>query len=276
MESQTQLHSYLQELCLPHVRECYPEVARQAIAEGLSYEQFLLEVVAREVQSRRQHRIERLRHESRLPSAKTLARFDQSRLPGRVRQQVAVLREGGFLDRRENVLAFGNPGSGKTHLLCGVCHELVEHGRRVLYTTCSLLVQELLIAKRDLKLASLLKRLGKYEGLLIDDLGYVQQSREEMEVLFTLLSERYERASVLITSNLPFSGWDVIFKDPMTTAAAIDRLVHHSVILELNVPSYRMEQAKEQSQVQAEARRGEASGEGGGIGVVAAGPPAVT
>ena len=112
------------------------------------------------------------------------------------------------------------------------------------FSTCSLLVQELLTAKRDLKLSRMIKKLARYEAILIDDLGYVQQSREEMEVLFTLLAERYERGSVMITSNLPFSKWEAIFKDPMTTAAAIDRLVHHSVILELNIPSYRMEQAK--------------------------------
>jgi DNA replication protein DnaC len=268
MESMAPLAGYLQELGLSQVRECYPEVARQAIAEGLSYEQFLLEVVAREATARRQQRIERLFSESRLPRAKSLASFDQTRLPPRVRQQMAVLREGSFLDRRENVLAFGNPGSGKTHLLCGLCHDMVEQGRRVLYRTCSLLVQELLIAKRDLKLASVLKRLGKYEGLLIDDLGYVQQSREEMEVLFTLLADRYERASVLITSNLPFSGWEAIFKDPMTTAAAIDRLVHHSVILELNVPSYRMEKARKQSERDAAGSRGASAEE-------AAAPPSV-
>ena len=120
----------------------------------------------------------------------------------------------------------------------------MRSGRRVLFTTCSLLVQELLVAKRDLTLKAVLKRLARCEVLLIDDLGYVQQSREEMEVLFTLLAERYERGSVLLTSNLPFSQWEQIFKDPMTTAAAIDRLVHHSVIVELNVPSYRAEAAK--------------------------------
>ena len=109
---------------------------------------------------------------------------------------------------------------------------------------CALLVQELLVAKRDLKLSRVLKRLSKYEVLLIDDIGYVQQSREEMEVLFTLLADRYERGTVMLTSNLPFSKWEAIFKDPMTTAAAIDRLVHHSVILELNIPSYRLEEAK--------------------------------
>jgi DNA replication protein DnaC len=105
-------------------------------------------------------------------------------------------------------------------------------------------VQELLLAKRELKLNRLLKRLVSYDVLVLDDLGYVQQNREEMEVLFTLLAERYERGSVLLTSNLAFSGWESIFKDPMTTAAAIDRLVHHCVILELNIPSYRAEQAK--------------------------------
>ena len=107
-----------------------------------------------------------------------------------------------------------------------------------------MLVQELLRAKRDLRLERVIKKLHKFEALIIDDLGYVQQSREEMEVLFTLLSERYERGSVLVSSNLPFSKWEQIFKDPMTTAAAIDRLIHHSVIIELNIPSYRLEEAK--------------------------------
>ncbi len=114
----------------------------------------------------------------------------------------------------------------------------------MLFTTCQMLVQELLRAKRDLRLEKLIKKLSRYEALIIDDLGYVQQSREEMEVLFTLMAERYERGSLLISSNLPFSQWEQIFKDPMTTAAAIDRLIHHSIIIELNIPSYRLETAK--------------------------------
>ena len=142
----------------------------------------------------------------------------------------------------------GNPGSGKTHLLSAIAQELIHQGRRVLGCTCSLFVQKLLAAKRDLKLERLLKRLHKYEAILLDDIGYVQQGREEMEVLFTFLADRYERGSVMLTSNLPFSKWEIIFKDPMTTAAAIDRLVHHSVILELNVPSYRLESRKDSKQ----------------------------
>jgi len=153
--------------------------------------------------------------------------------------------EGGFLDRKENLLIFGNPGAGKSHLLCAIAQELIAmRGKKIKYATCALLVQDLLAAKRDLRLGKEIKKLAKYDGLIIDEMGYVQQSREEMEVVFTLLAERYERSSVLLTSNLPFSKWEGIFKDAMTTAAAIDRLVHHCVILELNIPSYRMEQAK--------------------------------
>ena len=155
-----------------------------------------------------------------------------------------TLRTGSFLARQENVLVFGNPGSGKTHLVCALGQELIRNGRRVYFGHCNLIVQELLRAKQELKLTRWLKKLSKYDAVILDDIGYVQQSRDEMEVLFTLLAERYERGSVMITSNLPFSKWDAIFKDPLTTAAAIDRLVHHCVIIELNIPSYRMEQAK--------------------------------
>lgn len=241
------LESQFKELQLPTVRTCYADVARQARQETLSYEQFLCDLLEHECQVRHDNRIQRRLHESRLPLGKTMENFDLTRLPLKVRQQIKVLLDGSFIDRCENVLAFGTPGSGKTHLLCGLGQELVRQERRVLHTTCSLLVQELLVAKRDLKLASLLKRLGRYDALFIDDLGYVQQSREEMEVLFTLLADRYERSSVMLTSNLPFSQWESIFKDPMTTAAAIDRLVHHSIILELNLPSFRMEKAKQEN-----------------------------
>ena len=238
------LTGYLRELHLPAIRQCFEEKARQAERETLSYEQYLLDLAERECQERRENRIARLLRESKLPLEKTMENFDLKRLPPKAARQVKALLDGAFLDRKENVLAFGNPGSGKTHLLSALGQELIRTGRKIGFITCARLAQDLLRAKKELRLSRAIQKLAHYEGLVIDDLGYVQQSREEMEVLFAILAERYERGSVLISSNLPFSKWEAIFKDPMTTAAAIDRLVHHSVILELNISSYRMEQAK--------------------------------
>ena len=239
-----QLTEQFRELRLPMFREHFESLAERAVQEPLSHAEYLSELTELECQARRESRIARLKQQSRLPSSKRWDNFNWTRLPIQVARQMESLRDGSFLDRRENLLLFGKPGSGKSHCLCALGEQLVHQGRSILFTTCSLLVQELLIAKRDLRLTKVLKKLSRQDGLIIDDLGYVQQSREEMEVLFTLLAERYERGSVMLTSNLPFSKWEQIFKDAMTTAAAIDRLVHHSVILELNVPSYRLENAK--------------------------------
>ena len=229
---------------MPTVRECYSDLAESARQESSSYEQYLLTLMEQEREARRNNRISRFLRESQLPLEKSLNSFDRHRLPQKIDSQVAVLLDGSFLSRSENILAFGNPGSGKTHLLCAIGQELVYQGYRVLFQSCSLLVQKLLVAKRDLCLQKFLKGLTKYDAIIIDDIGYVQQSREEMEVLFTLLAYRYEQGSIMITSNLPFSKWESIFKDPMTTAAAIDRLVHHSVILELNLSSFRLEESR--------------------------------
>jgi DNA replication protein DnaC len=162
-----------------------------------------------------------------LPREKTLENFERSGLKRNVERQFAALLDGEFLRRTENILVFGSPGGGKTHLLAALGHELIGQGHSVYFTSSVLLVQRLLQAKQNLLLQKELRRLDKYEALIIDDIGYVQQNREEMEVLFTLLAHRYERHSVLLTSNLVFSQWEQIFKNPMTTAAAIDRLVHH-------------------------------------------------
>ena len=253
-----QIQTNLRELHLPAIRDCYKEQSDLARAESYSYEQYLLNLIGYECQSRREKRIARFLRESKLPLEKTLSSFDRKRLPQRVNAQLGVLLDGTFLDRSENILAFGNPGSGKTHLLCAIAQELIVKERRILFRPCNILVQEMLVAKRDLKLPQYLKRLAKYDAVIIDDIGYVQQNRAEMEVLFTLLADRYERGSVMITSNLPFSKWELIFKDPMTTAAAIDRLVHHSIILELNINSYRLEQSqlKQKSLKQSYKKRG--------------------
>jgi DNA replication protein DnaC len=248
-ECHKQLPVLLKELHLPMFREHYAPFAENAQAEEMSYARYLFELAQRECEVRRANKIARLVKASRLPMEKTLANFDLKRLPLKLRQQVRILLEGSFVNRTENILAFGKPGSGKTHLLCAICHELARQGRTVYFTTCDLMVQELLRAKRDLELDKLLKKLLRFDVMMIDDFGYVKQDREEMEVLFTLLAHRYERGSLLITSNLPFSKWDIIFKDPMTTAAAIDRLVHHSVVLELNVSSYRVEEAQKRRNI---------------------------
>lgn len=244
LSDQEQIVYNLTQLHMPTIRKSYEQVAGQARADSWSYEQYLLELLTLESEVRRQNRISRNLYASKLPPSKTFDNFDKKRLPVKVANHLNVLINGSFLNQAENILAFGNPGSGKTHLLCAIGHALIEKGKLVLFISCSQLVQELLIAKKELGMTRKLKKMSKFDAVIIDDIGYVQQSREEMEVLFTFLADRYERSSLMITSNLPFSKWEQIFKDPMTTAAAIDRLVHHSVILELNVDSYRMEQAK--------------------------------
>jgi len=245
-KQEAQLHSCLTELNLTTARKQYTELSEQAEAESLSYQDFLLSVLEAECQTRRIRRVDRRLRESRLPLEKSFETFDLKRLPQKVSRQVKTLLQGEFINHNENVLIFGNPGSGKTHLICALGQELIRQDKRIYFSTCALLLQELLLAKKDLRLPRLLKKLSRFDAIIIDDIGYVQQEKEEMEVLFTLLAERYEQGSVMITSNLPFSKWENIFKDPMMTAAAVDRIVHHSVILELNIPSYRINTAKNQ------------------------------
>jgi DNA replication protein DnaC len=204
----------------------------------------LVEVFDAEAEARRQRRIARLRRAARLPPGKTFETLDGGRLPLPILQRLQELATSTFLETATNVLAFGLPGVGKSHALCAVGHALVEAGHTVLFTPAYGLVQELLSAKRDLELPRALRKLDLFEVILLDDLGYIQQSPEEAEVLFTLLAERYERRSVMITSNLVFSQWDRIFRDQMATAAAIDRLVHHAVLLEFDVPSYRTDRSR--------------------------------
>lgn len=205
------------------------------------------EVLEFEGSERNERRVERLRRASHLPLGKTLESFDSSRLPRPLALKIEDLAQGRWEEEATNVLVFGLPGVGKSHVACGLGHALISQGHSVLFTPTFRLVQELLLAKRELRLPRALRRLDLFDVLVLDDIGYVQQSPEEVEVLFTLMAERYERRSMLITSNLVFSEWDRIFKNPMTTAAAIDRLVHHSVILEFNVPSYRTASARKKA-----------------------------
>ena len=232
-------------LKLPTFARHAEEIAQKAEREGWTFGQYLHHLAELEVHERRRRRIERFLKDSDLPREKTLATLTRARLPPKVAKVLPTLCEGGFVERGDNVLAFGLPGRGKTHLVCAIGYELIQRGYRVLFTATFAIVQRLLAAKRDLRLEKELSALDAYDAVILDDIGYVQQSREEMEVLFTFLAERYERRSVIITSNVVFSEWDRIFKDPMTTAAAIDRLVHHSVILEMTGTSVRADAAEQ-------------------------------
>ena len=204
----------------------------------------LAEVLEVEWQARRERRVDRLRRASRLPPAKTFDTLDPNRVPRNVLIQARDLARGAFVERGDNVLLFGRPGVGKSHVACAIGHALVGAGVSVLFIPTYQLVQQLLAARRELSLPRALRALDAYDVMILDDLGYVQQSADEAEVLFTLMAERYERRSLIITSNLVFSEWDRIFKNPMTTAAAIDRLVHHATILEIDRGSIRAEDAK--------------------------------
>ena len=239
-----ELFELLRELKLPGFVARHGELAAEAERAGWGFERFLRALAEAEIDQRHQKRLERLLKASKLPLEKSLATLDTARLPVPVRRMLPTLCDGGFVERAENLLAFGLPGRGKTHLVCAIGLELIQRGHTVHFTPTYALVQRLLAARRDLALEKELHRLDAFDVLILDDIGYIQQDRDEMEVLFTLLAERYERRSVVITSNLVFSQWDRIFKDPMTTAAAIDRIVHHAVILELTGPSYRAEIAK--------------------------------
>jgi DNA replication protein DnaC len=216
-----------------------------AQAGNWTYRQFFRELLEAEDQLRTQRRLKRLLQEAQLPEGKTAANLDLKRFSTSNRRAFSQLCEGSFCESAHNVLAFGLPGRGKTHFLAALGHELIlRHQKRVLFVPTFKLVQRLLEAKAALRLEAFLKRLDAFEAIILDDLGYVQQSRQEMEVLFTFFAERYERRSLLISSNLVFSQWEKIFQDPMTTMAAIDRLVHHAVILEFDGDSYRATKPK--------------------------------
>ena len=227
--------------------ELVPRLTAAGHDEALA---LVADVFELEASMRGERRVDRLRKASKLPPAKTFETLDRARVPRPAFLKTQELARGEFLDRGGNVLVFGLPGVGKSHLACALGHALVDAGRSVLFTPTYQLVQVLLAARRDLTLPKALRGLDVFDAIILDDLGYVQQTADEAEVLFTLMAERYERRSLIITSNLVFSEWGRIFKSPMTTAAAIDRLVHHAVIIEIERASVRAEEAKKRNSKQ--------------------------
>ena len=237
----------LKALHLPSFLSHYLELAERAVAEGWSHVRYLAELVTLEANERADRRITRLMKDAKLPRDKTAATLDLNRFAAPIRGQIRQLMRGEFVAGATNICLIGRPGTGKSHVMAALGRSLVERGHPVLFTSVAGLVEKLLDAKRNLRLSRELKRLDTFDCLALDDIGYVQHDRAEMEVLFALLAERYERKSVMITSNLVFSKWDQIFKDPMTTAAAIDRVVHHAVVLEFSGPSVRAEGAEQRA-----------------------------
>src|SRR5437588_5785529 len=248
-----ELHTLLTQLNLGTMADAFADVALRAAKEGLSHEAYLYELARLETEQRVQRRTARLVRASGLPVEKTFRTLSLSRLSPSLQLQLERLKSASFLETATNIIAIGKPGVGKSHGLAAVGYAVIEAGYPVLWTPTSALVQRLLAAKRDLRLPQELAKLDKFACVILDDIGYVQQDRDEMEVLFTFLSQRYESKSVMITTNLVFSAWDRIFKNPMTTMAAIDRVIHHCVILDMMaVESYRAQQANHQHQQERE------------------------
>lgn len=236
----------LNELRLPAIKTVWPQFAEQADKEGWPAARFLVTIAEHELAERGRRRIERHLAEARLPPGKTLDSFDFESVPMISKAQVSALAAGdGWLGQGANLLLFGPPGGGKSHLAAAIGLALIENGWRVLFTRTTDLVQKLQVARRELDIEAAINRLDRFDLLILDDLAYVTKDQAETSVLFELISARYERRSMLITANQPFGEWGKVFPDPAMTLAAVDRLVHHATILEMNVESYRRRTALE-------------------------------
>jgi DNA replication protein DnaC len=235
----------LTQLRLPTVARLWPALTETADREIWPAAKTLAALLEHEIAERARRRTARHLLEARLPAGKTLDCFDFTAVTSVSKARVTALAEGDiWLDQGTNILLFGPPGVGKSHLAAALGHAMVDAGYRVLFTRTTDLVQQLQTARQELKLATAIEKLDKYHLLVLDDLSYVQKSQAETSVIFELISARYERRSLLITANQPFGAWDAIFPDPAMTVAAIDRLVHHSIILEMNTDSYRRKSAE--------------------------------
>lgn len=250
------LGAMLTELRLPTMKRLAAELCEQSDREGWPARRLLEQLLAHETAEREVRRFDRNRASSGLDTEKRLSTFDFSAVDTISKAHVLALVESRqWLDRGANILAFGAPGAGKSHLLSGIGHALVDAGKRVLFTRCSDLVQRLQAARRDLRLPQELQKLDRFDLLILDDISYVRRDQAETSVLFELIAERYERKSIAITANTPFSQWSEVFADAAMTVAAVDRLVHHSTILEMNVESYRRRSAETSSASERAARK---------------------
>ena len=236
----------LNDLRLPTIKTLWPQFAERADREGWPAARFLAAIAEHELAERSQRRITRHLAEAHLPPGKTLDSFAFEAVPMISKAQVMAMAAGdNWLAKGANVLMFGPPGGGKSHLAAAIGLALIENGWRVLFTRTTDLVQKLQLARRELQLEAALAKLDKFDLLILDDLAYVSKDQAETSVLFELISARYEHRSIMITANQPFGEWNKVFPDPAMTLAAVDRLVHHATIFEMNVESYRRRSALE-------------------------------
>ena len=240
-------------LRLPSFQCNWQALAERADAEGWPASRFLAALAEIELAERDTRRIQRHLHQSQLPGGKTLATLDFKVLPGVPRARIEALAAGDWIETGANLIAIGNSGAGKTHVLCAIGHALVEAGNRVLYTSTTDIVQRLQAARRDLALEAALAKLDKFDLIILDDITYAQKDQAESSVLFELIARRYETRSLAIAANQPFSAWDKVFPDHAVTVAAIDRLVHHATILEMNGDSYRRRAAADRRSAKSDA-----------------------
>ena len=246
MIDEARLGIMLNELRLPTIKTLWPQFAEQADREGWPAARFLSAIAEHELAERDRRRVERHLAEARLPPGKTLDSFLFEAVPMVSKAQVMAITAGdSWIAKGVNILFFGPPGGGKSHLAAAIGLALVENGWRVLFTRTTDLVQKLQVARRELQLESAIAKLDKFDLLILDDLAYVTKDQAETSVLFELISARYERRSIMITANQPFGEWNKVFPDPAMTLAAVDRLVHHAMIFEMNVESYRRRSAME-------------------------------
>lgn len=234
----------LRELKLPTFLRHYQRHQEQAIEQGYGHIRYLSGLCEQEVADRYQKRVQRWTREAGLPAGKSFANLKLTELKPAVQQQVIALKDKtDWAHQAGNVLLIGPSGVGKSHIAAAVAYQLIEQNVRVKWCSAVALVQSLQQAKRDLDLMTAMTRLDKYQVLIVDDIGYVKKTDAETQVLFEFIAHRYESGSLIITSNQPFSHWDQIFPDTMMTVAAIDRIIHHATIIEIEGESYRKKQS---------------------------------
>lgn len=239
----------LKQLHLSHMLNHWQTIETKAIQERWSYAQFLLALCQLEADRKLQARLQRALSEAQLPTGKSFTTFSFEHCPSLNPVPLMQLsQEVRWLEHAENLILLGPSGVGKTHLAAAVGRSAIELGKRAKFFSATTLVQQLQSAKLQLQLPTLLTKLDRFELLIVDDLGYVKKSEAETSVLFELIAHRYERKSLLITANQPFSQWDAIFSDSMMTVAAVDRLVHHALIIEIQAESFRKQVATQRSQ----------------------------